>query len=276
MTRTVAAPPDVTVITAVYDTMPYLRSCLKSLVKQTVGLDRMEIIAVDDGSTDGSAAELDRFASEYPGTVHVIHQANSGGPAAPSNRALDVATGRYVFFIGADDRLGCEALGRLVAAADEYESDVVLGRMVGVNGRYAHQAIFRSTQSDVDLFDSDLPYHLSNTKLFRRELLEKYKIRYPEGMSVGSDQPFTFEACLRAARISVLAGYTFYYSVRRRSDRNMTYASDHIAKLDYTASRRGPGSRSFATCAISDTVAVSFTMWSLAYVMLRAPRRRTE
>src|SRR5690242_3418678 len=105
-------PPDVTVVTAVYNTMPYLTECLTSLVEQTIGLDRLEVVAVDDGSTDDSLKELERFASLYPGTVKVLRQPNSGGPAAPSNKALDAATGRYVFFIGSDDRLAPFALER--------------------------------------------------------------------------------------------------------------------------------------------------------------------
>ena len=47
-------PPDVSVITAVYNTMPYLTRCLKSLVNQTIGVARLEVVAVDDGSTDGT------------------------------------------------------------------------------------------------------------------------------------------------------------------------------------------------------------------------------
>src|SRR3978361_2097462 len=89
--------PDVSVVIAVYNTMPYLTECLKSVLGQSIGVDRIEVVAVDDGSTDDSGAELDRWAQRHPGTVKVIHQANSGGPAAPSNRALDVVTGRYVF-----------------------------------------------------------------------------------------------------------------------------------------------------------------------------------
>ncbi len=53
--------PDVTVVVAVYNTMPYLTECLNSLVRQTIGTDRMQIVAVDDGSTDRGGAELDRF-----------------------------------------------------------------------------------------------------------------------------------------------------------------------------------------------------------------------
>ncbi|TLQ45936.1 glycosyltransferase family 2 protein [Streptomyces marianii] len=227
--------PDVTVVVAVYNTMPYLTECLESLVNQSIGLDRLEVVAVDDGSTDDSGRELDRFAERYPGTVKVIHQANSGGPAAPSNRALEVATGRYVYFIGSDDYLGRDALKRMVACADEHGSDVVVGKMVGTNGRYVHQALYKKSDPDVSLYDSALPFTLANTKLFRRDLVERHKLRFPEDLPVGSDQPFTIEACVRARKISVLADYTYYYAVKRGDASNITYRANHLARLRCTA-----------------------------------------
>ena len=227
--------PDVSVIVAVYNTMPYLTECLDSLLGQSIGRDRLEIVAVDDGSTDDSGAELDRFAAEYPDTVKVLHQANSGGPAAPSNRALDIATGRYVYFIGSDDHLGEEALERMVACADEHDSDVVVGKMVGTNGRYVHQALYKENNPDIGLTDSALPWTLANTKLFRRELVEAHKLRFPENLPVGSDQPFTIEACVRARKISVVADYTCYYAVKRGDASNITYRADHMARLRCTA-----------------------------------------
>ncbi|HZB31830.1 MAG TPA: glycosyltransferase, partial [Streptosporangiaceae bacterium] len=247
-----AAPdgPDVSVIVAVYDSMPYLSACLTSLVEQTIGLDRMEIIAVDDGSTDGGGKELDRFAEFHPGAVRVIHQANSGGPAAPYNRALDAATGRYVYFVGADDRLGAQALERLVNAADEWGSDVVAGKMVGVGGRRIHQALYQASAPDIDLYDSALPCTLNNCKLFRRELIERYGVRYPEDMPVGSDQQFTFEVCRHANRISVLADYAYYYAVRREDAGNLTYRTTCLGRLDcveklieFKAAHTEPGPR---------------------------------
>ncbi|MGV9606403.1 glycosyltransferase family 2 protein [Streptomyces sp. NPDC003631] len=227
--------PDVSVVVAVYNTMPYLTECLNSLIGQSIGRDRLEIVAVDDGSTDDSGAELDRFAAEYPDTVKVLHQANSGGPAAPSNRALDIATGRYVYFIGSDDHLGEEALERMVACADEHGSDVVVGKMVGTNGRYVHQALYKENNPDIGLTDSALPWTLANTKLFRRELVEAHKLRFPENLPVGSDQPFTIEACVRARKISVVADYTCYYAVKRGDASNITYRADHMARLRCTA-----------------------------------------
>ncbi|MEV5488916.1 glycosyltransferase [Streptomyces bobili] len=225
------AVPDVTVVVAVYNTMPYLTECLNSLVGQSIGRDRLEVVAVDDGSTDDSGRELDRFAAQYPDTVKVLHQPNSGGPAAPSNRALEVATGRYVYFIGSDDYLGEEALERMVKCADQNDSDVVVGKMVGTNGRYVHQALYKENDPDVSLYDSALPFTLANTKLFRRELVEKHKLRFPEHLPVGSDQPFTIEACVRARKISVVADYICYFAVKRGDASNITYRADHLARL---------------------------------------------
>ncbi|MFJ9658890.1 glycosyltransferase family 2 protein [Streptomyces griseoflavus] len=230
-----ARTPDVTVVVAVYNTMPYLTECLKSLLGQSIGRDRLEIVAVDDGSTDDSGRELDRFAALHPDTVKVIHQANSGGPAAPSNRALEVATGRFVYFVGSDDYLGEEALERMVKCADKNGSDVVVGKMVGTNGRYVHQALYKENAADVSLYDSALPFTLANTKLFRRDLVEQHKLRFPENLPVGSDQPFTIEACVRARKISVVADYTCYYAVKRGDASNITYRADHLARLRCTA-----------------------------------------
>ncbi|MGW0641073.1 glycosyltransferase family 2 protein [Streptomyces badius] len=223
--------PDVTVVVAVYNTMPYLTECLDSLIRQSIGLERLEVVAVDDGSTDGSGAELDRFAERHPDVVKVLHQPNSGGPAAPSNRALDVATGRFVYFIGADDYLGEEALERMVSTADANGADVVVGKMVGTNGRYVHQKLYDGNHPDISLYDSALPFTLANTKLFRRDLVEKHGLRFPEDMPVGSDQPFTIEACVRARKISVISDYTCYYAVKRGDSSNITYRADHLARL---------------------------------------------
>jgi glycosyltransferase involved in cell wall biosynthesis len=224
---------DVSVVVAVYNTMPYLTECLRSLVEQSIGLDRIEIVAVDDGSTDGSGEALDRWAEKYPGTVKVLHQENSGGPAGPSNKALDVATGRYVFFLGADDYLGREALERLVTTADELTADIVLGRLVGAGGRNVNQAIYAGgNRDDVDLVNSPLAWALSNTKLFRRSLLEEHGIRYLKALRSGSDQPFTLRAIAAARRIAVRADYKFYYAVRRTDSSNITYRTslDHFVR----------------------------------------------
>lgn len=223
--------PDVSVVMAVYNTMPYTTGAIESVLEQTIGRDRLELVAVDDGSTDGSGAELDRFAAEYPETVRVVHQDNSGGPAAPSNVALGLVRGRYVFFLGSDDHLGPEALERMVACADERASDVVMGLMVGVGGRRAPKTAFEQPGADVPFPQSKLVWALSNTKLFRREMIERLDLRFFEDVAVYSDVPFTIEAMAAARKISNLTDYEYYYTVERENSSNVTYASKLAERL---------------------------------------------
>jgi glycosyltransferase involved in cell wall biosynthesis len=259
--------PDVSVVVAVYNTMPYLTECLTSLVEQSIGLDRLEVIAVDDGSTDDSGAELDRFAARYPGVVRVLHQENSGGPAGPSNRALDVATGRYVFFVGSDDYLGREALERLVDGADATGSDIMLGRLVGANGRHVFQAVFARNRTDIDLLNSSLPWHMSNTKLFRRSLIEEHGIRYPQELRTGSDQPFTLRAVLAAKRISVLADYKFYYAVKRVDASNITYKTTPAGFVHTTAVIMDHAAGLIPPGELRDTVLRRHFTWELGKLL---------
>lgn len=223
--------PDVTVVVAVYNTMPYLTACLDSLVAQTLAPGRFEVVVVDDGSTDGGEAVLDDYAARHPGLFRVVHQRNSGGPAAPTNRALALARGRYVLFLGADDWLGDEALERLVTAADAWDSDVVVPKHVGVNGRLVPQGIFHASAESVGFADSALAWALSDTKLFRLDLIRRHGLCRDEGLKVFSDQPFTLEACLRAGRVSVLADYDCYFLVLREDRGNVTERASVLDRL---------------------------------------------
>lgn len=217
--------PDVSVVIGAYNAMPYVVKCVESVLEQSIGVDRLEVIAVDDGSTDGTGEELDRFAARCP-SMRVVHQENSGGPAKPRNVGLDLATGRYVFFLDADDWLGAEALERMVAMADANGSDVVLGKMVGVGGRTVPVSMFRHNQPKTTVFDSNVYWALGPTKLFRRAFLEDLGLRFDPRLTVGQDQPFTATAYLNASVISVVADYDCYYAVLRDDGGNNTSRPD--------------------------------------------------
>ncbi len=226
MTSPEAAPaagpiPDVTVITGAYNSMPYITRSVTSVLEQTIGVDRLEILVINDGSTDGTGAELDRLAAENPGLT-VIHQENSGGPAGPRNVGLERATGRYVFFLDADDFIGRETLARMVETADTNGTDVVVGKMVGVNGRGAPTSMYHQNLARTDVFSSRVYWTLNPMKLFRRELVERHKLRFRPELKVGQDQPFTSAAYLHAAGISVIADYDCVYWVKRDDGGNNT------------------------------------------------------
>ncbi len=236
-----ASTPDVTVVIAVYNGMPELTRCVTSALTQSLDPSRVEVVVVDDGSTDGTADELARLQALHLGRLHVVQQPPSGGPSRPRNVGLEQARGRYVFFLDADDHLAPQALERLVALADSNGADVVLGKIVKT-GRKS-PSVFACDQDDADLFSSRIIYTLNAQKLFRRSVLEaEPRIRFPEDLWTGEDAVFTMRAYLRAERISVLASYACYYKERRPGGGHVT-------------SRPGAEPRLRALSALADVIA---------------------
>lgn len=223
--------PDVTVVIGAYEAMPYLVECLASVEAQTLDHARIEVIAVDDGSTDGTGECLEQFAARADLPVTVIRQDNSGGPSGPRNVGLGKAAGRYVFFLDADDRLGPEALERMVAMADRNGTDVVLGRVEGIN-RKPPQSMWGRTLERTDLWSSNIKFTLSAQKLFRRELLERHGMRFDESLWTGEDALFTMEAYLRADGVSLIDDYTCYYLVGREDGKHVTRSGGYTLRFD--------------------------------------------
>ncbi|MER8066996.1 glycosyltransferase family 2 protein [Streptomyces sp. NPDC094034] len=225
--------PDVSVIVGAYEAMPYLIRCLESVEAQTLGPDRIEIVAIDDGSTDGTGEYLEAFAARTAIPTRVVRQANSGGPSGPRNVGLGMARGRYVFFLDADDYFGEESLERMVAMADRAGTDVVLGRVEGVN-RGAPGSMWNRTAERVDIYRSQVIYTLSAQKLFRRELTERLGLRFDETLKTGEDALFTMEAYIRGNGVSVIADYTCYYLVGRDDGKHVTKSGGHALRFEAT------------------------------------------
>ncbi|MEH0545886.1 glycosyltransferase family 2 protein [Streptomyces sp. B21-105] len=200
----------------------------RSVAGQSIGMDALEVVAVDDGSTDGSGEVLDAWAKDRPWRMTVIHQEASGGPSRPRNVGLDHATGRYVFFLDGDDCLGPEALERLVAMAEKNGADTVLAKLVAV-GRAIRPEVREVFVKNVDRVDQAAVYYtLMPFKLFRRSMIEEHRIRFPEHMRISEDQHFVARAYLHSTVISILADYDCYYLVGRGDKGNITHGG-----LDY-------------------------------------------
>jgi glycosyltransferase involved in cell wall biosynthesis len=217
--------PDVSVIIPAHNALPYLTATIGSVMGQSIGTERLELIVVDNGSTDGTGEEIDRLAALHP-EMRVVHQENTGGPAGPRNRGIEMAEGRYLFFLDADDRIGVEALERMVAMADEQGTDVVLGKMVGVGGRRGPTSMFTHNQSHTDVFHSRVYWTLNPMKLFRRELVEQLGLRFQHDLSPAEDQPFVAMAYLNASGISVISDYDFVYWTERGDSGNLSNAAN--------------------------------------------------
>ncbi|GAA1429674.1 hypothetical protein GCM10009601_45580 [Streptomyces thermospinosisporus] len=243
-----ASDPIVSVIIPVYNAGDHLTECLQSIAGQSIGFGHVEIIAVDDGSTDGSGALLDEWARRHPGRVRVVHQENSGAPGGPRNRAIGMATGEFLFFADPDDYLGAQALERLVAAARRDGADVVLGRIRGV-GRKAPVTPFRKNVQGGDVHTTRAVWSLTAHKLFRRSLVMEHGLRFAERLRLAEEQIFVVAAYLLARSVSVVADYDCYYLVRREGAAHLTqqepepgpFYANVRAVLDLVAEHVPPG-----------------------------------
>ncbi|MCP2310161.1 glycosyltransferase [Kitasatospora paracochleata] len=203
--------PDISVVLVLHDTAPRPAASLTSLVAQTIGRHRMEVVVVDAGAVGGGGAEAARIAAGHPELFRTVRHTGPGGPAAAADLGTGLARGRYLLPLGAGDRLGPEALERLVAAADRWHSDVVVPRQTDQHGRPVPARLFDRSRESVTFTDSALAWSLADTKLLRRELIERHGLRRRAGLPPGAEQPFALAALLHARTVSVLADQDLYH-----------------------------------------------------------------
>lgn len=149
----------VSVIVPVYCAAAYLEQCVDSLLAQTHS--NLEIILVDDGSTDGSPVICDAYAAKYE-YIHVIHKENAGAGLARKS-GLDLASGDYVLFVDGDDWLDSDTVAECLKTAQADEADCV---MFGYIREYPNNQIMNP------LFDRDFSYdaEVSEDRIHRRIL----------------------------------------------------------------------------------------------------------
>ena len=119
-------PFEFSVVMAVYNVEPFLRETVNSLISQNFGFEKIQLIMVDDGSSDGSGTICDEYAELYPQNVVVIHKEN-GGVSSARNEGLKYIQGRYINFLDADDKLSRNAMSIVWAFFQKHrgEMDVV-------------------------------------------------------------------------------------------------------------------------------------------------------
>ncbi|MCX6416720.1 MAG: glycosyltransferase family 2 protein [Actinobacteria bacterium] len=195
----------VTIILPVFNSEKTLPETLDSIRFEIQNSPEIEwlVIAVDDGSTDDSTTVLEQWKSRLPLRFEKIK--HTGSPARPRNLGIDLAESKYVFFLDADDKLIPGGLTKAIELAEECESDVVLPRLVSLDGRGVPRGMFSRTKREVSISNSRIYWALNPMKLIRRSLLDDQNIRFDAALRRDEDQPFAFKAYLAAKKISILA-----------------------------------------------------------------------
>jgi glycosyltransferase involved in cell wall biosynthesis len=195
----------VSIIVPVYNAERYLDRCLSSALAQTYA--NVEVICVDDGSTDGSPAVLARWTEKEPNRVQVITQENAG-VAAARNRGLEAAHGAYVTYLDNDDYLDPDLVEKLLSAAVEEDLDVVCSgyRRPDAMGNVVAEVV-PSGEGEWERFMVTAAW----SKLFRRSYLVREGISFLD-TNIGEDAFFSIPALVLTNRIRALpyCGYNWF------------------------------------------------------------------
>ena len=228
-------PPTISVIISTYNSAPLLRHAMDALKDQTLPAHLIEILVVDDGSTDDTWPYLRELEGQRT-NIKIFQQPNTGGPSAGRNRALAAATGEYVFFHDADDYLGPDALRRLLDFAKQQDSDIVVGRINWI-GRPDAGPTLTKTVLDADILDDGLWHSLTPHKLIRRSLIEDQGLRFCGDMVQGEDQVFMASCLFAARKISILGEKDLYHRRMLADGSNLSRQRQTLANKRLTTSR---------------------------------------
>lgn len=213
--------PKVSVIVPVFNVARYLPQCLDSLRSQT--LQDMEILLVNDGSTDGSADILRTYAA-LDQRFRLIERPN-GGYSAARNTGLKEVRGDFVGFVDADDWVEPDMFEHLLSLAEGQQADLAQsgfdwyleqeGRHVPKDNSWIPPLLTRSGGSlrgaEAILFEDIAIWK----KLYRRSLLEAGALSFDEGMPMGEDVPFHLSALCLAGRIAASDRPLYHYRKQR-------------------------------------------------------------
>lgn len=241
----------ISIIIPIYNIAPYLDRCISSVINQTYR--NLQIILVDDGSTDGSTEICDQYAKRDE-RICVIHKSN-GGLVSARKAGIQVATGEYVSYVDGDDWIESDMLEHLYDAARESGAEVVCaGHFVDINknskivknkfeqGVYLTQDVRKEILYKGCFFESGItPYIWS--KFFRTEIIKEKQCLVDDHINVGEDLAVGLPVVLDAERIHIL-DYAGYHYVQRgnsmihcregndtaRSTHLLTYLKQYLEK----------------------------------------------
>ena len=229
--------PKISIIVPVFCTEKYLPDCIESLIGQTY--DNIEIILVDDGSTDRSGEICDRYAA-LDERITVIHKEN-GGVSSARNIGLDRARGEWISFVDADDTLERDAYDYLIQNAEKRGADLIQCPMFVDEG--AKSSVMCAPEREILVNGASeanrefFKYFSGGAccKLFKRETVDG--IRFDTSLTIGEDMRYNVDALARSKCALLCTEPKYHYLQRNYSACNSVPTRDRLTSYDRMLSR---------------------------------------
>lgn len=224
----------VSIIVPIFNTEKYIEKCLNSLVNQT--LHDIEIICVNDGSTDNSMITVRRLAVR-DSRIKIIEQQNLKQGAARNN-GMKIATGEYIGFVDSDDWIDLDYYEKLYTAAKKYNTDIALATNIRVGRRKSKKRLNITEEKVVsslqDKFDicQQWKNECPTNKIYRHSMLTANNIIWPENCYC-EDKLYTTQAVYYANAIVTVPSVNYYYfrnpnsTVNSKAKRHFKQLIDH-------------------------------------------------
>lgn len=202
------------IIIPVYNASSTIERCIESILEQTI-LDYIEVIFVNDGSTDDSTKIIEKYLIEFPDTFVLINQENSG-PSIARNNGINHAKGEYIGFIDSDDYISKDMYSKMVNLIESDEDiDLVLTGRVNVTDAKEKEIINYTLETGMSLCEN--PKVLSAMsgfvwdKLYKLDIIRNHNISFPENLHYAEDLYFVTIYKYYSKKIGVLHEANYYY-----------------------------------------------------------------
>lgn len=211
----------VSIIVPVYNVKEYLTRCVNSLRRQSY--HNIEIVLVDDGSTDGSDKLCDSMAQEDL-RIRVVHKEN-GGLSSARNAGIDVATGNYFVFVDSDDWISIKMIEKLIGAVLKHETKIAVCEYFSVfdddlqisDISNKPERVLPREEAVESLIKGDIKDYAWN-KIYARDLFDE--IRFPVGQNY-EDMATIYKTFLKAKSVVCIPDELYYYAIRAGSISNV-------------------------------------------------------
>lgn len=215
----------VSIIVPMYNVENYLKDCLNSILNQTIGFENLEVIIVDDNSTDKSFEIAKEFSDKYENVALLKTEKNTGVAGHARNIGLEHVHGEYIMFTDADDFYSLDACETLYNFIKEKDADFVTANYKNADedGKEWERPIFSQEKYDTFLLDS---YDYINSffvlnssvcnKIFNAEFVKKNELRFLEGVPA-EDAFFSYSSMMCASKIYYNKSVIYFYRVRNAS-----------------------------------------------------------
>lgn len=212
---------DISVIIPIYNTEKYLSACIESVLQQeNVSI---ELILVDDGSTDSSPGICDTYANNYS-NVKSIHIQNSG-PATAKNVGLKLARGNYIALTDSDDKMEPLMLQKMINAAYSHNADIVCCNYKQIDEQgnisllpYTNKIyVLNHEEGLIHFFGKDKIYSQCWTKIYRRKMLNDHNIENISGLHTDEDIIFNIQSFSHAQKTIIIDEPLYKYTHRLNS-----------------------------------------------------------